>query len=691
MGIRIIISSSAEDKAKYKQRLIDWLVAMCLLFFMHYVMTFAVTVTQEIVKAVDSINQDYYILIGTSDGESETDGRKLEDYVYENGEDVFGDNDTANAFREAGYIQPVLDDSGEETGDYMFQWPGNLMTKARIELQLEPSSMPADDILLRQFGYTVIYLALVMYTILFLFRYLKRLMMLTFLTLIAPLMAMTYPLDKMKDGSAQGFNTWFREYLFNLLIQPVHLILYTVLIGSAMDLVADNLIYALVALGFILEGEKILRKFFGFDKATTVDSSSALGGALAIHGINTISKMLGRGGKGGKSGGNQNARQNGNKVPLGTRKPDKDKDTNDLLGNVFGDTSEEGASGSPIIAPNGQALVGADGTTPILSPTAGSHNRARGGQDTNSPTIPPEDTRGLGGLALDWARNTRAGQGVQSGIRTVGTFAGNIASTASGTASTLAQGARNLASKPISKIPQPIRNAAKNTGKNLLKHAKSVGAATKYIAPKAARLAAKAVVKGTLTGAGAVAGLTAGLVSDDLGNVPKWTVAGAGAGLLAGTGVTRIPEGVSGLGDGMIAAAEAEYAATHTNAEVEARQNAQADAMWRKDQDKIKLYQEKLKVSKKEAQKIMREDAQKYRNYGITDDKLIIKAMTADEQDFGTDRASDERLLLAKLATEVGDNKKQLEQVEKGLKKRGIPQPDIDKYINQIRDFNDWI
>ena len=113
--------------------------------------------------------------------------------------------------------------------------------------------------------------------------------------------------------------------------------------------------------------------------------------------------------------------------------------------------------------------------------------------------------------------------------------------------------------------------------------------------------------------------------------------------------------------------------------------------MWRKDQDKIKLYQEKLKVSKKEAQKIMREDAQKYRNYGITDDKLIIKAMTADEQDFGTDRASDERLLLAKLATEVGDNKKQLEQVEKGLKKRGIPQPDIDKYINQIRDFNDWI
>ena len=106
--------------------------------------------------------------------------------------------------------------------------------------------------------------------------------MLAFLTIIAPLMAMTYPLDKMRDGNAQGFNAWLKEYLFNLLIQPVHLILYTILIGSAIDLVADNLLYALVALGFILEGEKILRKFFGFDKSSTLDSGSVLGGALAM-------------------------------------------------------------------------------------------------------------------------------------------------------------------------------------------------------------------------------------------------------------------------------------------------------------------------------------------------------------------------------------------------------------------------
>lgn len=62
-GIRIIISSSADDKAKYKQRLMDWLVAMCLLFFMHYIMAFAVSITEEITSAVQSMNKEYWILI----------------------------------------------------------------------------------------------------------------------------------------------------------------------------------------------------------------------------------------------------------------------------------------------------------------------------------------------------------------------------------------------------------------------------------------------------------------------------------------------------------------------------------------------------------------------------------------------------------------------------------------------------
>ena len=37
IGIRILISSAADDKAKYKESLKDWLVALCLVFVIHFI------------------------------------------------------------------------------------------------------------------------------------------------------------------------------------------------------------------------------------------------------------------------------------------------------------------------------------------------------------------------------------------------------------------------------------------------------------------------------------------------------------------------------------------------------------------------------------------------------------------------------------------------------------------------------
>ena len=728
MGIRIIISSSAEDKAKYKQRMLDWLIGMCLLFFMHYIMAFAITVTEEVTKAVQSINDEYSITIGNVADVQPASGdkRQLSDYMYSDGKKVFdfSEGTMGKLLRDQGIIQQAVDGDGNEISDqYYIIWPTNLMGKARVELQVEPAGMDYTDMAARQFGYTIIYLALVMYTILFLFRYLKRMMMLAFLTMIAPLMAMTYPLDKMRDGSAQGFNTWLKEYLFNLLIQPVHLILYTVLIGSAMDLVADNLVYALVALGFILQAEKILRKFFGFDKATTVDNGSALGGALAMQGINTIGKMLGRGNKGGKGdkGGNGQNRQ---LTSAGSRRANKGKDVDELTGRIYGNgqsqdaprqlTEEETAERDQLRA----ELDNADYNDMYLNPDVWQQRQdrlaelERGRQSNPTPQgddsgtlqtehlhqedeeIQPieaplqgdeEDTRGIGAVAIDKLKSTGLGQAIQGGIRTVGNVAGGVGRRAN----ELIEGKKRRMGERVSRLPKPVRN----TGRNIANHAKEVGKAVKYVAPRAAKIAGKAAIRGTLIGAGAVAGLTAGLVSDDFSNVPKWAATGAGAGLIAGAGVTHVGDRVSSVGDKLVASAEAEYAATHTKDEVKARQNAQADRLWAKDEKAIKIYQDKLKKSKKETREIMQKHAKKYREYGITDDEIIVKAMTADDPYFGAkdDYSSEKRIYLAKLATEVGTDKKQLEQVEKGLKKRGnIPQHDIDMYGKAIRGFNDW-
>lgn len=48
VGIRIIISSAAGEKAKYKEQIKDWIVAFCLLFFMHYIMAGVITIVGRV-------------------------------------------------------------------------------------------------------------------------------------------------------------------------------------------------------------------------------------------------------------------------------------------------------------------------------------------------------------------------------------------------------------------------------------------------------------------------------------------------------------------------------------------------------------------------------------------------------------------------------------------------------------------
>lgn len=84
---------------------------------------------------------------------------------------------------------------------------------------------------------------------------------------------------------------WFKEYTFNLIIQPFHLILYTVLVGTAINLATESLVYAVVAIYFLTPAEKLLRKFFGFDNAGTLSAAGSFaGGALFSAMINKMNR-----------------------------------------------------------------------------------------------------------------------------------------------------------------------------------------------------------------------------------------------------------------------------------------------------------------------------------------------------------------------------------------------------------------
>lgn len=156
-----------------------------------------------------------------------------------------------------------------------------------------------------EMGYTVLYVVLMIETIMFAVIYTKRVIQLAFLTMIAPLVALMYPIDKIGDGKAQAFNSWFKDYLFGVLIQPMHLLLYTVFIRAAGSLLQKNIIYALAIYAYMIPAEKYFKKLLGFEKSSGVGSggpiAGALGAGLAMGGLNRLSG-IGPGPKGGGKG-----------------------------------------------------------------------------------------------------------------------------------------------------------------------------------------------------------------------------------------------------------------------------------------------------------------------------------------------------------------------------------------------------
>ena len=289
-GIRILITSISEEKAKYKKMLVDWFISFCLVFVIHYIMIFSMNIVDEFTKLISTINNDesveYYEIVDD----------KVYDYVKENlvdpdekpswfSEKVSQIKSTWGANGNTGeYSTLYINEEGKKAVRYPVD---NFISQARINAQLLDRDSSTETYV--SVGWRLIYVMLTILVIRFGWIYLKRVIYIAFLIIIAPVVILTYSIDRFKDGQAQGFNTWIREYLFNLAIQPFHLILYTVFVGTAMSLASKSPIYVLVVLGFMSQAETILRKMFGFQKATTPGVlSGAFGTGVAMSGLQKV-------------------------------------------------------------------------------------------------------------------------------------------------------------------------------------------------------------------------------------------------------------------------------------------------------------------------------------------------------------------------------------------------------------------
>ncbi len=515
IGIRMLLSSVSSEKAKYKQMLIDWVVSICLIFFMHYIMAFSVTIVKNLtlsISAIDENSNDSEIYSVSLQDDKE---HKLTDKV----KDLYGEEVAEEEFISE---QEVVNSEGETETSDVVTWPTNLMGKLRLQAQMSNGDVSF-------IGYAICFAMLVFYTVFFTFTYLKRVVYLAFLTIIAPFVALTYPIDKISDGSAQGFNKWIKEYVFNLLIQPLHLILYTVLISSAFELSSTNIIYSIVAIGFLIPAEKVMRSLFGFEKASTAGSlaGAAIGGSLINQGLN---KLLHKGQSGGKKG--DNGGSGGSSPDEGDSKINFQDDKFDAY-----QTLGDGANSEEVAETDQQQMLDAydDGF--------GTEDWDPQERDAMAREAYKDSGGGMDYSADEYAQILRDSGYEEDDIK-------NMLAKDSRYSDNTSQNEEIPVQPTSNKVDsRPVR-AIKGVGRVGMLGARKLYDNKGKIAKKAIKMTAAAAVTGAATAATAVAagtiGIAAGAATGDFDNAVKYGLGAAGAGGLAGLNMST--SGINSIG-----------------------------------------------------------------------------------------------------------------------------------------------
>ena len=223
IGIRMVLSTNSEKKAEYKKMFYNWFVSLALVFLLHYIIILILNVNSALVNMLD----------GTVAGALES---------------------------ERGFI---------------FNYMNYLVLKAIINTATSG------------FTYLVVYTCIVGVTFVFLIMYIKRMITIAFLILISPIITITYSIDKVGDGQAQAFSTWFREFMQNVLIQPFHCIIYVAFVSIAIKNLQESgtlasAVLSIVMLVFMLQSEKIVKKIFKLDAESTGSSVATVATLGAI-------------------------------------------------------------------------------------------------------------------------------------------------------------------------------------------------------------------------------------------------------------------------------------------------------------------------------------------------------------------------------------------------------------------------
>lgn len=326
IGIRMAISTLADDKAKYKKMLTDWVVGFITIFFLHYLIVIILYANDNLVMIFKNSMPD----IGVQSFVGEMAGMSLD-------------------------ISAIKG------------WTGSIL-----------------------------YICTVALTFMFLFNYIKRMLTVAFLVVISPIITVTYSIDRAGDGKSQALNTWMKEFVYNVIIQPFHCIIYLVFMSMIQGLMTSNDgkfasigigtgVVAIVIMFFIKQAEPIVRKIFGFDNASSLGSAVA-SGALLLGSMKTAANVAGKaagaaGGKGKSSGGSGSGSSPKKSGPKASSNASRNAE------NIKKETSQNGTQNKPGQNSNNQTGANnGNGAGQNAGPDGGSNAGQQNGTGANGGT-----------------------------------------------------------------------------------------------------------------------------------------------------------------------------------------------------------------------------------------------------------------------------------------------------------------
>lgn len=211
IGIRMALSTIASDQAKYKKMLVSWIESFIYVFVLVYIMVVIIEFGE--------------LLTG-----------------------IFYDMRCQLLEAQTGTASELFE---ETTRSKVMEF---VIYKEGLELTI----------------WSIIYWLLLFTEIKFFWLYIKRVFMIGLLIIISPLITITYSIDKVGDGKAQVFSSWFKEFIVNVLIQPLHALLYLIFIFTANSIATYSPIVAVALLMVMGSAERMVKVVFDMRGLTSL-------------------------------------------------------------------------------------------------------------------------------------------------------------------------------------------------------------------------------------------------------------------------------------------------------------------------------------------------------------------------------------------------------------------------------------